>query len=265
MKKVYGSIFMLFLLIGLIGVLNNRKVLSKEVSNIRGDGLSKVYITGDIHGLLGIERVLNINFLDEDDYLIILGDFGLLWEGSDKEKRALEKLNKKEFTTLFIDGNHENFDMLNSFPIESWNGGKIHKIKDKVFHLMRGEVFLINDKKYFTFGGGTSIDKENRKEHVDWWKEEMPSEEEIENGRKNLQSHNYNVDYMLTHTTDVDNLSFIGEEMSFSPEEDKCNIFLSEIKKKLTYDKWYFGHFHVDGNINNKDRVVFKDIIEIGQ
>lgn len=256
---------MLFLLIGLIGVLNNRKVLSKEVSNIRGDGLSKVYITGDIHGLLGIERVLNINFLDEDDYLIILGDFGLLWEGSDKEKRALEKLNKKEFTTLFIDGNHENFDMLNSFPIESWNGGKIHKIKDKVFHLMRGEVFLINDKKYFTFGGGTSIDKENRKEHVDWWKEEMPSEEEIENGRKNLQSHNYNVDYMLTHTTDVDNLSFIGEEMSFSPEEDKCNIFLSEIKKKLTYDKWYFGHFHVDGNINNKDRVVFKDIIEIGQ
>ena len=244
--------------------LNNKSAFSTQVFNRAGDGNSKVYITGDIHGLLGIERILKINHLDEDDYLIILGDFGLLWDGSLKETKALDKLNKKPFTTLIIDGNHENFDMLNALPMEQWNGGKVHKIKDKVLHLMRGEVFTINHKKYFTFGGGKSIDKDRRVDKISWWKEEMPSTEEMSNGLKNLEKCDYVVDYILTHTTDVDNLYTIGDALGFTPTEDELNTFLSEVKSKTSYNKWCFGHFHLDWKINNKDRVVLEEILEIG-
>ena len=44
---------------------------------------------------------------------------------------------------LFIDGNHENFDKLNSYPVETWCGGKVHKIRNNVIHLMCGEVYCI--------------------------------------------------------------------------------------------------------------------------
>lgn len=260
-KKLLFSTILVFLF---IFIINKRFAFSAQVFNSIGDGQRKVYVTGDIHGLLDIDRVLNIEFLDEDDYLIILGDFGLLWDGSLKESIALNKLNNKPFTTLVLDGNHENFNMLNSLPVESWNGGKVHKIRNKVLHLMRGEVFTINNKRYFTFGGGKSIDKEKRIENITWWKEEIPSTEEMDNGIKNLEKCDYNVDYVLTHTTDVDNLYTIGDNLGFTPKEDELNLLLSKIKNKLTYNKWYFGHFHLDWQINQKDRVILEDIIEIG-
>ena len=50
-------------------------------------------------------------------------------------------LSEKPWTTLFVDGNHENFDRLKNYPItEEW-GGKVQKIYDKVYHLMRGEIY----------------------------------------------------------------------------------------------------------------------------
>lgn len=154
--------------------------------------------------------------------------------------------------------------MLNSLPVESWNGGKVHRIRNKVLHLMRGEVFTINNKRYFSFGGGKSIDKERRVENISWWKEEIPSTEEMDNGIINLEKCDYNVDYVLTHTTDVDNLYTIGDKLDFTPKEDELNLFLSKIKNKLTYNKWYFGHFHLDWQINQKDRVILEDIVQMG-
>ena len=50
------------------------------------------------------------------DYVVIAGDFGGLWDGSQKDQYWLDWLNKKPFTTLFVDGNHENFDLLNTLP-----------------------------------------------------------------------------------------------------------------------------------------------------
>ena len=32
-----------------------------------------------------------------------------------------------------------------------------------------------------------------------WWPEELPSEEEMQNGIKNLEKHNWKVDYVITH------------------------------------------------------------------
>ena len=63
-----------------------------------------------------------------------------------------------KFTTLFVDGNHENFDRLYSYPIIEWHGGKVHKINSSIFHLMRGEIYEIDNKKIFAFGGASCHD-----------------------------------------------------------------------------------------------------------
>lgn len=71
-------------------------------------------------------------------------------------------LNDRPFTTLFVDGNHEIFDLLNAYPVENWHGGKIHRIAPSIIHLMRGQLFDIEGKSFFTMGGAESHDREFR-------------------------------------------------------------------------------------------------------
>ena len=143
-------------------------------------------------------------------YVIICGDFGGVWnkkEENKEETMLMDWLDGKSFTTLFVDGNHENFDRLYQYPTEEWHGGKVHKIRPWVIHLTRGQVFEIDGKNIFTFGGASSHDiaggildpndpgyKKKKKgleqgwlpyriNHVSWWKQELPSEEEMKEGR----------------------------------------------------------------------------------
>lgn len=73
-----------------------------------------IYITGDTHG--GFQRFGSKYFpqqtqMGRNDYMIICGDFGGLWDGGQKDQHWLDWLAEKPFTTLFVDGNHENFDL----------------------------------------------------------------------------------------------------------------------------------------------------------
>ncbi len=159
-----------------------------------------ICITGDTHGFNDIDKlVLNktLASLSENDYLLITGDFGGVWDGGMHDEDILDYYSIKPYTTLFIDGNHENFDLLNSCPVEMWNGGKIHRVTDKVFHLMRGQVFNIDGRSIFTFGGGLSIDKACRTIGKSWWPEEEPSEEECTEAMENLEKNGFLVDYIV--------------------------------------------------------------------
>ena len=140
-----------------------------------------ICITGDLHGDLSRLGHKNIKKLKKGDSLIICGDFGCIWDGSSKENATLKALGKKKFNVLFVDGCHENFDLLESYPIEEWNGGKTRVISGNLRQLMRGELFDIDGKKIFAFGGGQSEDKDIKKEQNNWWENETPTEEEIEN------------------------------------------------------------------------------------
>lgn len=145
-----------------------------------------IFVTGDTHGVKeDLIKLNTANFpkskdLTKNDYVIICGDFGLVWDNSKEKRRWLEKLTEKNFTTLWVDGNHENFNLLEEYPVHEWNGGNVHFISDSVIHLMRGQVYTIDNIKFFTFGGAESIDKCNRTENESWWKQEMPSKEEYD-------------------------------------------------------------------------------------
>ena len=188
-----------------------------------------IYVTGDCHS--NFRKFNTKNFpeqkeLTKDDYIIICGDFGGIWDNdinSKEEKYNMDLLESRSFTTLFIDGNHENFDRLNALPVKEWHGGLVHEIRPTVLHLMRGQIYDINGKKCFTFGGARShdisggiLDKDDpdfrvkkkkldrewisyRINHISWWKEEEPSQVEMNLGIKNLKDNDWTVDYVFTH------------------------------------------------------------------
>ena len=144
--------------------------------------MARFFITGDTHGELDRKKIGTRYFpeqkeLTKNDYLLIAGDFGCVWSLDNTDKYLIKEYEQRRFTTLFIDGNHENHDALDAYPVEIWNGGKIHRISDTVIHLMRGQVYNVDGVKFFAMGGAESTDKQYRREGKTWWAREMPSAE----------------------------------------------------------------------------------------
>ena len=120
-----------------------------------------IYATGDLHGnalRFQPEYFPEQAEMTKDDYMIVCGDFGFVWNGDKSDDAQLGKLEALPFTVLFVDGNHENFDALNEYPIEQWHGGKVHRIRPHVLHLMRGQAFELQGRTFFTMGGAQSHD-----------------------------------------------------------------------------------------------------------
>jgi len=228
-----------------------------------------IYLTGDIHGHDTITKLASTRWpegktLTKDDYLIILGDFGLLWkdEPDANEKYWIDWLNRKPWTTLFLDGNHENHDRLYSLPIEKKFNGRVGKVSDSIFHLKRGEVYIINNNTFFVMGGAFSIDRSVRILDKSWWEAELPSKEEYEYGLDNLINIGNKVDYVLGHTT-----SQTAIEQMFKPRwliEDPVALYFKELEKRITFKKFYFGHWHKDKDYKNY-HALYHDIVLLGE
>lgn len=206
-----------------------------------------IYITGDTHGELSIKKLNSNNFsqgekLTKNDYVIICGDFGLVWDNGKKDSWWRKWLDEKPWTTLFIDGNHENFDLLYQFPTQNKFGGIVHQIGDSIFHLTRGQIFTIDELKFFTMGGAKSHDKAFRREYVSWWPQEMPNYSEYEEALYNLEQNSWKVDYILTHCAPES----IQKAINSSFEADVLTLFLEQIAAQANFKKWYFGHYHKD-------------------
>jgi hypothetical protein len=215
-----------------------------------------IYITGDTHGDQDRWQRLIAPTLAPGDILIICGDFGVgFWNGRCwSEETFYDHLSQQPYTVLFVDGNHENFDQLNGYPVEAYCGGKVHRLRPNLLHLMRGEVYTIEGNTFFVMGGGYSLDKAMRVEGESWWREEMPSQEEYQNARSNLERAGFRVDYILTHTAPSETVYYLSTLRSFGikrtiVEELPLTTFLDEVRSKVTYQHWYFGHFHVDAEL----------------
>lgn len=226
-----------------------------------------LYVTGDTHGDIDFFKLHyfageNPN-LTYKDYVIICGDFGGIWSKHTLFS-DLKRYRELNFTVLFVDGNHENFDLLNAYPVENWHGGKVHKIAPNIIHLIRGQVFTIERCKLFTFGGGTSIDRAFRIEGRSWWRQELPSMEEVDEGLSNLSKNNFEVDYIITHSCDERALYYkplnkISKSLHVYPDNSMLNTFEEQVK----YKHWYFGHYHADGNLTDKKTVLYQQIREL--
>lgn len=230
-----------------------------------------ILITGDIHGShdiskLGDDNKVLFRNLTKSDYLIICGDFGLVWDNSEEDRRWREWLNQRNYTTLFVDGNHENFDLLNNNPVQQWHGGKVHRISDSIIHLMRGQVFEIDGKSFFTIGGAESHDKADRILGKSYWSNELPSESEYTEALRNLQNHGYKVDYIITHCATTALQKEIRNQKDGTAYKSNTLLkFFDELDMMMNYQKWFCGHYHIDltSKSNSRIRVLFEDIVEV--
>ena len=221
------------------------------------------FLKGDIHGnLFEIIDFINRFNLGKNDNIIILGDCGIAWRKDKKDLAQNIKLWNEcgnEVKLYFIDGNHENFNILNSLPIENNMG----KIADNIYHLRRGQVYEFENKKILVCGGADSIDKYRRIENFTWWKEEAISQETIDD----IPAGHY--DYVLTHCCPrsvfeknriyLSTLQFLDENKINHSSED----MLEQLKNKITFDHWFFAHYHINRNLDEKFTCLFEDFREV--
>lgn len=210
-----------------------------------------LFFTGDTHGdpINHLNRFRNKmrDELTKEDFLIICGDFGCFWTKPDRKQ--LDWLDSCPWTTLFVDGNHENFELLSQLEEKEMFGGLVGIAGQSIFHLKRGEIYTIAGQKIFTFGGGISIDKAWRTEGISWWPEEIPSDAEFRHGMENLEKHGWKVDIIVTHTMPKDAvLEFeAGQTHRLSEKfKDPTVDFLQHVLEAVEFRSWYAGHFHVD-------------------
>lgn len=251
-----------------------------------------IYITGDCHAdwrKFSTESFPEQKDMTRDDFVIVCGDFGL-WHDNSTEQWWFKWFEEKNFTLLFVDGNHENFDRLygDEFEVVDFHGGKAHKIRENIYHLMRGYIFELEGKKFFAFGGASSHDindgilnledYNNEKEliktynrltragklvrinHLSWWQEEMPSNDEMELGKQNLADNGNKVDYIISHCCPQTVASLLSRGYY---KADKLTDYFNEIKENTSFNKWFFGHYHDDTQILENFILLYHQIIRI--
>lgn len=246
-----------------------------------------IYATGDTHGnfqRFALEHFPEQARMTRDDYIIICGDFGGVWDGSQNDVRGLDWLEHLPFTTLFVSGNHENFDLLEQYPVEEWNGGKIQRIRPHVIHLMRGQIFDLQGYSFFTMGGARSHDIDDgilnptdadfearywalrrtggrfRVNHHSWWKQELPSRPEYEEAQCSLERVHYEVDYIITHCAPS---SIVDSLRNGRQVHDRLTDFLEEVRKRSKFHYWLFGHYHDNRIIDDRFVLLWEQIVQV--
>lgn len=252
--------------------------------------MSFIGITGDTHGSpldmrkFSVKQFKKGKELTRDDFIIICGDFGFLWEQqeSEEEKYWLDWLNDKPWTTLWLDGNHENFDRIYTLPTEQRYGSDVGVVRNNVLHLRRGNIYTLGGHSFFCMGGGLSIDKHYRlkfeegyrrgvlkakpKPRSCWWPEEYPSPEEWANAYKNLHAVDYRVDYVISHVPPYRVLDYyFGYSHHNKLDYDTVGINLQDMCDLLRFKMWYHGHMHLDIQRHPKFQAVYHEIVEVGE
>lgn len=239
-----------------------------------------ILVTGDLHGLIryddrpamSLERLTpalcpGIEALGEGDFLLVAGDFGYQTHRSPAERQQfLDWFAAQPYTTLFVDGNHENFPALEALPLTERWGGRVRPINPRLYHLPRGEVYALpcggGTVSLFAFGGANSVDKAYQQAQGTWWAREMPTPAEYDNARRNLARAGNAVDLILTHTAPYEITRMFYKDMVYRyllrsvlagdpiPEQEQgeipLNRFLHQVSQTVQFRHWYMGHIHED-------------------
>lgn len=219
-----------------------------------------VYVTGDMHGEWGRFKAKELRNFGAADTLIVCGDFGFIWDGSRRERSVLRKMAALPYTVAFVDGCHENFELLEQYPKMKWKGGSVHKIAGNIIHLCRGQIFTIEEHTYFTFGGGHSQDYDYRADTEHWWRQERPTQQEIAAAIHRLSLQGNDIDYVITHEPPASLKDCLGID---TRERLEVHAFFDDMIQACTYRKWFFGKCHLNKYIPAKFYAVFDKILPV--
>lgn len=221
-----------------------------------------ICVTGDLHGDIARLKHKTIKRLKRGDSLIVCGDFGFLWDNSAEEQKTLAKLGKLKFNILFVEGTHDNMDLIAACPTVEKFGGKMRHVGGNIYNLMRGELYEIEGKRVFSMGGGESHDADIRVPGLTWWPSESPTRAECEYALKKLEEAGGKVDIIVTHEASRSMRSFLDMTLDadgYTP----LNDYFDTLEQKAEYRCWFFGAYHIDKKIPPRHIAVFKDVLEL--
>ena len=229
-----------------------------------------IILTGDTHRQFERINKFCMRFeLIAKDLIIILGDAGINYCDVEKDidfKRALDYQIPARM--LCIHGNHEiRPETRSSYTEMNWCGGIVYIEYDfpKLMFAKCGEIYDINGQKCIAIGGAYSIDKHERIEcNWGWWNDEQPSDEIKQRVESKLDSVDWRVDVVLSHTApfkyeprEVFMKGFAQHSVDKTTEK-----WLDSIEDRLNYDRWYCGHYHTNKNID-KIRFLYDTYAEL--
>lgn len=217
-----------------------------------------VFYTGDIHG--DIKPLLNfiVQFdMTEKDTIVVLGDAGLNYYGNNRgDKKRKAQLNRRGVKVLCIHGNHEiRPATIPSYIEKEWQGGSVYVEEEfpNIMFAKDGEIYDLDGYKSIAIGGAYSVDKFYRLERgIAWFSDEQPSQEIKDCVEKQLDKAGWEVDQVLSHTCPA---KYTPVE-AFLPGLDQSLVdksteeWLDSIEDRLTYQRWYCGHWHIDKHID---------------
>lgn len=227
-----------------------------------------ILVTGDTHGTDTIRKLANQNVRRACDggyptYVIIAGDFGLIWstDPNDREEQHwLSWLESKPWETIVIPGNHENYDRILALPQENPLGDAMFRVNSKVWIARHGCIYTIEGWRIFTFGGARSVDRAYRHEGTSWWSGEIPTREDFDRAQGVLAANRGAVDFVVSHTAPTEAIDGLFPHGVPSPFDNTLGMnlklddpvvqYLDELKGLLepgSIKGWYFGHFHRNG------------------
>ena len=95
--------------------------------------------------------------------------------------------------------------------------------------------------------------------HISWWAQELPSDEEYAEARRNLDAVGWQVDYIITHCAPT-SIALMGSRHN---EADRLTDFLQEVRERAKYHYWLFGHYHDNKAIDEKHILLWEQIVRI--
>jgi len=233
-----------------------------------------LYVIGDLHG--GYDRSMKYlntkNFkeqknLTKDDTLVQLGDFGFLWsyERTKEEDYWFNWLADKNFSTLVILGNHENYDLVEKLPIINKFNGRVRELKLKknsIYFGITGEIYNIDGYNILCINGAESTDKQYRIIGETWWEQEKITQKEIDYTLDNLNKF-YNegksIDYIFSHTMPSKFMDKFIPKKSYALGKFNCKnaLFLDYIWDNYTPNiGLHCGHLHKEYYIIDNERII---------
>lgn len=158
--------------------------------------MTEVLVLGDMHGnASALTAHLKSAHARGVRDVLQLGDFGY-WEHSDDGAGYLRWTNRMleqyDQTLVFVDGNHENHQLLRERYVNSAHdrGGGLYEVRPRILYACRGARWIWG-ARFLAMGGAYSIDKEpvpgipetrhwRRVEGKSWWPEELIADGEID-------------------------------------------------------------------------------------
>lgn len=247
------------------------------------------YITGDTHGSFkGLLKWIKTNNINENDTVIILGDHGINFYLSWKDKDTKKKLAKTGVNLFLVRGNHDRRpdDVYNGrwtsdaykgeYPIprgykDTYFNNTVWVEKDfpNIKHAIDGLIYNIEGKNCLVIGGGYSVDKYYRLQNGRTWidNEQLDSGEMYDIMETYIKNQ---VDIILSHVAPSawnKHISYLWMSNTWgiieTAMEDWMNSFLWH-NKTDKLDRWYFAHNHANINVPPFGTMLYDMVIPFG-